>query len=193
MTGMVVRAVSLGLGIQGWKTPEELAWLAQEASRAKRILDIGCWRGQTPKVMAAASIAHITAVDHLTNFYTGEWGRNEILRQTQQDAIHRECRENLKAELIEGRVRLVFADGQGARDVVRELAGDERFDFVWLDGDHAYEDVKADILAYRALLAPGGLLAGHDFDPSFPGVPLAVRELCPGYSLGAGSAWYIRV
>jgi predicted O-methyltransferase YrrM len=86
----------------------------------------------------------------------------------------------------------VLGDGPALREAVAALVGPERFDFVWLDGDHEYPDVKADLEAYRPLLAPGGLLAGHDFDPSFPGVPRAVREFCPGYALGPGSIWYVR-
>ena len=40
-----------------------------------------------------------------------------------------------------------------------------RFDFVFLDGDHFYEAVKADVEAWLPLIRPGGVLAGHDYVP----------------------------
>lgn len=36
-------------------------------------------------------------------------------------------------------------------------------DFVYLDGDHSYEAVKADIRAWWPLIKSGGILAGHDW------------------------------
>ena len=39
-----------------------------------------------------------------------------------------------------------------------------RFDFAFIDGDHTYEAVKADIAAWWSLVDSGGLLAGHDID-----------------------------
>jgi predicted O-methyltransferase YrrM len=59
---------------------------------------------------------------------------------------------------------------------------DNSFDFVFIDGDHTYEGVKADIAAWSPKLKPTGMLAGHDYTPaghpdtSFEGVGRAVRE-----------------
>lgn len=53
---------------------------------------------------------------------------------------------------------------------------DESLDFVFIDADHEYESVKADIAAWWPKVKPGGILAGHDFAPEFPGVEQAVRE-----------------
>lgn len=36
--------------------------------------------------------------------------------------------------------------------------------FVFLDGDHSLDAVRADVRAWWPLLAPGGTLAGHDYD-----------------------------
>ncbi|CAE7672426.1 unnamed protein product, partial [Symbiodinium microadriaticum] len=61
-------------------------------------------------------------------------------------------------------------------------------DFVFLDGDHRYGSVRRDLKAFQAyriyqllevfwpLLRPHGILAGHDFAPTFPGVVEAVTE-----------------
>jgi predicted O-methyltransferase YrrM len=38
--------------------------------------------------------------------------------------------------------------------------------FIFVDGDHTYEGVKRDIQAYYPLLAPGGIMAFHDFLPA---------------------------
>ena len=40
---------------------------------------------------------------------------------------------------------------------------DEFFDFVYLDADHSYEAVTADLEAWWCKVKPGGTLAGHDY------------------------------
>lgn len=46
--------------------------------------------------------------------------------------------------------------------------------FVYIDGAHDCNSVSADIAAWWDRLATGGVLAGHDYDPSHPGVMDAV-------------------
>lgn len=48
-------------------------------------------------------------------------------------------------------------------------------EFVYIDGKHDYESVKADIEGWWPILAKGGVLAGHDFNN--PDVEKAVMEL----------------
>lgn len=38
-------------------------------------------------------------------------------------------------------------------------------DFLFIDGDHTYDGVKADFLSYGPLVRPGGLIAFHDILP----------------------------
>ncbi|WP_197231395.1 class I SAM-dependent methyltransferase [Novipirellula artificiosorum] len=53
---------------------------------------------------------------------------------------------------------------------------DGELDFVFIDGDHSYQSVKADLTAWHPKLRPGGILLGHDYDPErFPGVVNAVE------------------
>lgn len=54
---------------------------------------------------------------------------------------------------------------------------DCRFDFVFLDAMHTYEDVKADIARWWPRVRSGGVMAFHDYGHGdFPGVKQAVDE-----------------
>ncbi len=53
-------------------------------------------------------------------------------------------------------------------------------DLVFVDAEHTYEAVSCDIMSWRPLLKPGGIIAGHDYGhPLYPGVRAAVDELLP--------------
>ena len=53
---------------------------------------------------------------------------------------------------------------------------DDSLDVVFLAASHTYEDVKADIQAWKPKVKQGGYLGGHDFQTEFPGVVKAVTE-----------------
>ena len=50
-------------------------------------------------------------------------------------------------------------------------------DFVYIDGMHDYDNVKADILAWLPKIKDNGIICGHDFYEDFPGCIEAVREV----------------
>ena len=71
---------------------------------------------------------------------------------------------------------------------------DESLDFVFIDGDHRYDEVRADIAAWLPKLKPGGLLAGDDYDQdSHPGVWRAVREKFGNETESRGRSWLHRI
>lgn len=56
---------------------------------------------------------------------------------------------------------------------------DESLDLLYLDGDHNYEGVKADLAAWFPKVKPGGVISGHDYmNVSDYGVNRAVNEFC---------------
>lgn len=49
-------------------------------------------------------------------------------------------------------------------------------DFIYIDAEHTYEAVKADITAWWNKLKQGGVIAGHDYSDNWPGVKKAINE-----------------
>lgn len=53
----------------------------------------------------------------------------------------------------------------------------KKYDFVFIDGEHTYEQVFKDICNYLPKIKKGGMLIGHDYGhPDFEGVKRAVDE-----------------
>lgn len=69
------------------------------------------------------------------------------------------------------------------------LFADRSVDFCFLDARHDYESVKADILAWKPKIKPGGWLAGDDLTPIWPGVIRAVNELLPEARPWSHDSW----
>lgn len=53
----------------------------------------------------------------------------------------------------------------------------EKFDFVYIDGLHTYEQVKKDINNYKQLINPNGFIGGHDYHENWVGVKDAIDEI----------------
>ena len=56
---------------------------------------------------------------------------------------------------------------------------DESLDVVFIDLTHTYESVKEDIGLWLPKVKRGGILSGHDYEDSWPGVVKAVDEMLP--------------
>jgi hypothetical protein len=48
---------------------------------------------------------------------------------------------------------------------------------VYIDANHNYENVKADINAWYPKVKKNGLIGGHDYQPELPGLRQAVDKL----------------
>ena len=67
------------------------------------------------------------------------------------------------------------------------------FDVVFIDADHSYAGVMADIAQWWPLVAPGGYLCGHDYNhPRIGEVKRAVDEMFPDIELGQDMTWFVR-
>ena len=66
-------------------------------------------------------------------------------------------------------------------------------DLVLIDGAHDYDSVDADIGAWLPTVKPGGILAGDDHEPNYPGVERACRKWFGSDYEVRGTTWVLKV
>jgi cephalosporin hydroxylase len=179
--------------IPGWFDFEEIyhAFVATAPSPS-HFVEVGAWYGKSAAFMAveisnSKKNIRFDVVDH----WEGSWEHNEggvavdenlvtsgsvfdqFLKYT---APVRDLMTPVKAPSVEASKR--YADGS--------------LDMVFLDASHKYADVSADLAAWYPKVRHGGIISGHDFTLSWPGVVKAVTEFPPFVReriLKAGSCW----
>ena len=177
--------------IPGWMSPIELLWLAAEAARCTTIVEVGCWQGRSTRALAdhvrAGGVVH--AIDRWAGPVYTVAGAEHPFRSD----VWREFADHLADHLIAGTVRPWVAPSAVALPGLVELIGPVA-DLVFLDGDHRYASVAADLAAARALVRPGGVLAGHDYgNRTWPGVTAAVDAAAGDRRVGhVESIWWWR-
>lgn len=157
-------------GIEGQLQPADAEKLYEMAYlTAGPILEIGCLYGKSTAVMALAA----QAAGHGHPLVSVDVSRHHC-------AV---ARANVRRLAADADVRFVV--GASAR-VVPLLA--ERFAFAFVDGNHRYRAVRADLLAVDGRLLPGGFVLLHDYydlrnemPPEEPryGVVRAAGEILP--------------
>ncbi|MCC6809954.1 MAG: class I SAM-dependent methyltransferase [Deltaproteobacteria bacterium] len=108
--------------------------------------------------------------EHFRNAWRGElllcvdpWERGYYAGESKHDraVARRACAWRLKGAVDVGSVvMLPFTSTTMAKAV-----NEESLDFVYIDGDHSYNGVTADLKAWWPLVKPGGIIAGHDWIP----------------------------
>lgn len=162
--------------IRGWMDENELVWLAEQAEKHTRIVEIGSFCGRSCRALADNTTGTVTAVD--------TWGI-EHPAYGEISGLYNTFQENMIGLT---NIRVVK---KMSLDAAAELAS-ERFDMVFIDADHRYGSVKADIEAWLPLIVPGGLICGHDYD-DHEDVRRAVNEVLPKAKLEAGSIWALNL
>ena len=131
-------------------TAAERECLARYASGKRRLVEIGVWHGVTTRLLrsAMASDGILFAVDP---YRLGRLGFS----------AHRYIARREVERVRNGTVEWVQLTGPEAGRAHR-AAGREPVEFIFIDGDHTYEAVRADWEAWSSLVAPRGIVAVHD-------------------------------
>ncbi len=142
---------NIGLAQAETQTTEgERNLLAQHAGGRRVLVEIGVWHGVTTTRLRTAMTSDgvLYAVDP---FPAGRLGFS-----IQQRIACREVRR-----VPNGRIEWVRATGAEAARTLAPMIGG-KLEFVFIDGDHSYDGLKADWEGWAGLVAPGGVVALHD-------------------------------
>lgn len=156
--------------IPTWTTKDELAWLAEEASKRWFILEIGTYKGHSAIVLARSTKGRVACFDMCPD-----------------PGVEDAARGNLKDE---ANVDLLHGDA-GVSAVHWSMGWRNKFDMIWIDDGHTYADVVRDCLIALSLrIDESALICGHDYEGE---VKKAVDDCFGAVNVkrGPGSIWYL--
>ncbi len=146
-----------------------LAGLVKQMN-ARTFVEVGCKEGRTCGVLLKEfPELHVIAIDP----WAPVPNPDEDYKDWDFEAIEREFWENVGEN--KARVRMRCMTSLQAAQAFAE----ERFDIVFIDAGHDYDNALADIRAWWPLVRESGYLCGHDYQHKFPGVMRAVAEAFP--------------
>lgn len=164
--------ISYAETVTGWMATSELTYLAQIAERSRCIAEIGSWKGRSTSVLAHHTLGIVVAVDT----WRGSVEHQPELQGRPASGVFYAFRENTS------RYPNIWPFIANSATAAKAISHSPlRFDMIFIDASHDYESVKADIQAWFPLLAPSGILCGHDAYRW--GVRQAVRQLVPRYRI----------
>ena len=143
--------------------------------------EIGTWRGDfAERILRTTRPRTLHLVDPWEHreeqtYSQALFGGGSPTGQSAMDAVHAGVLARFGEAIASGRVEV-----HRARSVqAAEAFPDASLDWAYIDGDHTYEAVRADLEAYYRTIRPGGYLAGDDYgEPGWwqDGVTRAVDE-----------------
>jgi hypothetical protein len=167
-----------------WETL--LDWI--KTNNWKYGVEIGVWKGDTFKhLLDNTSDLYLVGVDSYeaqpNNPGPEKWTKGENGHPWNHQKYYKDMNEYCKSNKRGTILKKYSLDAA-------KMVDDESLDFVFIDGDHSYEAVKADIDAWLPKVKPKGYIIGHDIH--FDTVKSAVTEkFGEEYMTADDFIWYV--
>jgi hypothetical protein len=130
------------------------------------ILEIGTLGGDYAEPLLAAEPA---SLDLLDTFDSKDWeGSTRFTRQTHYDYIKNKFKDNPEVSLLRG-----YTD-----KILPSLT--KKYDYIYIDADHNYAQVKKDLANSIPLIADGGIIGFNDYiyDDRYYNVYGVIQTVC---------------
>lgn len=170
-------------------------FIADWIPESGRAVEVGVYMGRSLSYLAIKlkeyrKSVELTGVDYWDNAAVGnepERSKTVALARSFGGDLYRTFLDNVARLSLD--LRHIRAN---STEAVKQFA-DQSLDFVFIDADHRFEAVSADICAWLPKVKRGGILAGHDYGQEYPGVADAVNQLLAGRFWTWGSVWICHV
>ena len=157
--------------------------LLNRMPKESRCAEIGVWRGDfSERILELTKPKELHLIDpwrFRSSFPTTWYGGTKASNQSEMDTIFESVRNR-----FEGFPEVIF-HRKSSQDAHSDFP-DDFFDWIYIDGGHDYDSVKADLELYFSKIKPGGFLTGDDYylpsEDSLHPVPVkeAVEEFVKG-------------
>jgi predicted O-methyltransferase YrrM len=149
--------------LEGWFDYEDVYRVAVErAPESARFLEIGTWYGRS---LAFLVVEALNSGKAITIDAVDPWKEPRAMYDTVTGWITKH-----------GLWDIVTPFRAFSYELSAILPWNQRYDFVFVDGDHHHRSVLTDLRLYAPRMRPGGVMAGHDLCDEFPGVLRAVTD-----------------
>jgi len=123
-------------------------------------------------ILATTETKMLYRVDqYLYNYDTSQWMYSKKIDRKANPDQDYENVKNACFNKFPGRFTLLKKSSRDAAEALNAV-----LDFVFIDANHSYEHVLADLKLWVPKVKSGGLIMGHDWWSKFPGVIIAVTE-----------------
>jgi hypothetical protein len=140
--------------------PNLYSYIVRQFPTNSHFVEVGCWKGRSAAYMAveinnSGKVIRFDCVDTWKGSLTEEPHQNDL--SVKSGTLYEKFMSNTE------RVKHIITPIRGDSVSVASQYADDSLDFVFIDGDHRYECVKADIEAWLPKMKSGSVLAGHDY------------------------------
>ena len=151
-----------------------------------KFVEIGVWMGKSACYMGTKiKEAHKNIQFDAIDTFEGTAGSlvHQPIVEENGGSVFQKFQRNVRALHLQDYIRPVINDSiQASKDYVNES-----IDFIFIDGDHSYDAVRADIVTWTPKLKKDGIIAGHDIDA--PEVKRAVESVFGNTWKQKGNCW----
>lgn len=155
--------------IQGWLNGEEARILQEYAIEQQKtsksdLLEIGCWKGLSSVIIASvlAEDKRLWMVDYFRGGPERKPPKSPLFvtkhKRKEKPWAYSELLENVIEYNIQNKVVILPLSSEKAAKVV-----DEKFSFIFIDGDHRYKGVSKDCNLWLPHLERNGVIIFHDY------------------------------